>query len=103
MHFLFSHSTTIRKNDWMVITFEETPTNIWELVLLFFFVGCFFFTNSYTSILKLISSINFSVESEGLDLTVEHVYIYVYIYILFIYIYMYIYTYWYIVVKLFFV
>lgn len=29
-------STTMRKNDWMVITFEETPTNIWELVLLFF-------------------------------------------------------------------
>lgn len=41
MHFLFSHSTTIRKNDWMVITFEETPTNVWEL--LFFFVGLFFF------------------------------------------------------------
>lgn len=60
MHFLFSHSTTIRKNDWMVITFEETPTNVWEL--LFFFVGLVFFvTNSYTSILKLISSINFSV------------------------------------------
>lgn len=39
-NFLFSHSTTIRKNDWMVITFEETPTNVWELF--FFFVGCFF-------------------------------------------------------------
>lgn len=43
----------------MVITFEETPTNVWELF--FFFVGLFFFTNSYTSILKLISSINFIV------------------------------------------
>lgn len=61
-------------------------------VVVFLLVG-FFFTNSYTSILKLISSINFSVESEGLDLTVEHIYIYVYIYILFIYIYMYIFIY----------
>lgn len=60
MHFLFSHSTTIRKNDWMVITFEETPTNVWELLFFFCWFG-FFFTNSYTSILKLISSINFIV------------------------------------------
>lgn len=60
MHFLFSHSTTIRKNDWMVITFEETPTNVWEL--LFFFVGLGFFLPIHIpSILKLISSINFSV------------------------------------------
>lgn len=57
MHLLFSHSTTMRKNDWMVITFEETPTNVWELVVLFFCWLFFFFT----SILKLISSINFSV------------------------------------------
>lgn len=57
---LNNNSTTMRKNDWMVITFEETPTNIWELVLLLF-CWLFFFTNSYTSILKLISSINFIV------------------------------------------